>query len=277
MLLKNNINPSNSPLGQKSNYVDTYNPELLFAIPRKIKREELGILDQLPFAGYDIWNAFEISWLNTKGKPEVAIGEFIVPCTSINIFESKSLKLYLNSFNGTKYDSISTATKIIKQDLSRSTGDKVKVTMLHLNKVINNIQRSFQARSLDDQDIECTEYVTNPSLLTTSNQYTEEELYSDLLKSNCLITKQPDWGSVYIKYEGKKIDHAGLLRYIVSFRNHNEFHEQCIERMFIDIIQQCKPKRLTIHGRYTRRGGIDINPVRSTHNYHVNNCRLIRQ
>lgn len=267
---------NNSPLGKETKYKSDYDPHLLFPIPRQPKREEIGIKN-LPFTGHDIWNAYEVSWLNNKGKPIAAIAIITVPCTSPNIFESKSAKLYLNSFNSSRFNSIEEVRSILAKDLSAATGSEVKVELNKLSDSSPEIHNGFEAKLLDDQDIECTEYHTNPRLLKTHAEHASETLYSDLLKSNCLITNQPDWGSVYIKYTGKKIDHESLLRYIVSFRDHNEFHEQCVERIFQDIMKQCHPEELTVYARYTRRGGLDINPFRTNCNENLNNIRLVRQ
>jgi 7-cyano-7-deazaguanine reductase len=218
--------------------------------------------------------------LNGKGKPVVAIAEIVYDCHSPNIIESKSLKLYFNSFNNTKFNSAEAVETLIKNDLKRRVGDEVLVRLYLLNQDVNvTLQKHFDGESLDDLDIECSVYLVDPSFLHVGDQEVRESLYSDLLKSNCLVTNQPDWGSVQITYSGKKIDREGILKYLISFRNHNEFHEQCIERIFMDIMQYCQPNQLTVYGRYTRRGGLDINPYRSTEPYvfEDKNSRLIRQ
>ena len=268
-------------LGKKSEYEAHYNADKLFPIPREGKRLEIGINpDQLPFWGYDSWNHYEVSWLNAKGKPIVAVAEIVYDCHSPNIIESKSLKLYFNTFNNTQFDSVAEVERTIINDLSQSLKSEVFVTIHQLgtSKTIG-LQNSFDGESIDSLDIACSVYSVDPSFLTVDDDLVEETLYSDLLKSNCLVTYQPDWGSVQISYKGPKINREGLLRYIVSFRNHNEFHEQCIERIFVDIMTQCKPQELTVYGRYTRRGGLDINPYRSTINPDLNakNIRLARQ
>lgn len=272
-----NNNLANAPLGKKSAYISEYQPDLLFPIPRQLKRDEINIHGELPFVGADIWNGYEISWLNNKGKPQVAIGEFIVPCTSPNLIESKSFKLYLNSFNNSKFESIEVVSNIMQQDLSQAAGAQVSVKLFLLNKASTTLQSHFEGICLDTLDITCDTYTTNPAFLTTENQIVTETLYSDLLKSNCLVTRQPDWGSVMISYSGKKISHEGLLKYIISFRNHDEFHEQCVERIFVDIMQYCAPETLTVYARYTRRGGLDINPWRGTEQLDTAITRLTRQ
>ncbi|VVC76861.1 NADPH-dependent 7-cyano-7-deazaguanine reductase [Aquicella siphonis] len=269
---------TNAPLGKSSGYISTYQPDLLFPIPRQSKREEIGITGALPFQGQDIWNAFEVSWLNQKGKPAVAAAEFIFPCDSPRLVESKSFKLYLNSLNNTSFESIAMVEKTLGKDLSSAAGASVGVRLIPLALASDQIARQFSGTCLDEMDIECDTYHTRPEYLDTENDIVTETLYSDLLKSNCLVTGQPDWGSVQITYTGKKINHAGLLRYIVSFRNHDEFHEQCVERIFMDILRRCQPDRLLVYARYTRRGGLDINPYRA--NYFIpamENLRLVRQ
>ncbi|WP_233586626.1 NADPH-dependent 7-cyano-7-deazaguanine reductase QueF [Legionella sp. km772] len=267
-------------LGEKSEYQSQYNPEKIFPIPRARKRMEIGIDPQhVPFNGFDLWNHYEVSWLNEKGKPMVATAEIIYDCHSPNIIESKSLKLYFNTLNNTHFKSLNEVEKIVTKDLSASLQSDVLVRINALGGPSPvPVQDSFIGECIDHLDISCSIYSVEPSFLTTSSTEVEETLYSDLLKSNCLVTFQPDWGSVWIQYKGPKIDREGLLRYIVSFRNHNEFHEQCIERIFIDIKNRCQPTELTVYGRYTRRGGLDINPYRTTHSVkEITNIRLPRQ
>lgn len=270
-----------SMLGKKTGYESTYNPKLLYQIPRAGKRLEIGIdPDALPFVGFDCWNHYEVSWLNNKGKPQVAIAEIIYDCHSPYIVESKSLKLYFNSFNNTKIKSIDELQHIIKKDLEEIIAMPVEVIIHEFSTIkATPIHAHLDGECIDNLDISCDTYMVEPNYLITENAQVTETLYSDLLKSNCLVTNQPDWGSVQISYTGNKINREGLLKYIVSFRNHNEFHEQCIERIFADIMKQCKPTALTVYGRYTRRGGLDINPYRSTKqaDYEELNIRLIRQ
>lgn len=258
---------NNAPLGKQSSYISTYTPELLFSIPRAEKRKEIGINGaELPFVGEDLWNAYEISWLDKKGKPEVAIGQFIIPCDSPNIIESKSLKLYLNSFNQTKFSSMDEVSSMIAKDLSQYTGKPVEVTLFHVDKHPFVIKEP-SGICLDKLDIECETYLPDICLLKTEKQDVEETLYSNLLKSNCLVTGQPDWGSIIIHYAGKQINHASLLKYIISLRNHPEFHEQCVERIYLSIMKKCRPLKLLVKALYTRRGGIDINPSRQSNNF----------
>jgi len=264
-----------SPLGKKSTYQDTYSPELLFPIPRKQKRTEMGIGDPLPFTGVDIWNAYELSWLNPKGKPEIAMAEFHFPCTSPNIIESKSFKLYLNSLNQTKFENAKHLQKVLENDLSKASGASVKAILKFSDDVC--FMQMPSGICVDKLDISTDCYHPDKNLLKTSSGTNEEQIYSHLLKSNCLVTGQPDWGGIWIHYLGPKIDHESFLKYIISFRNHNEFHEQCVERIFMDLLTQCQPKKLTVYGRYTRRGGLDINPFRTNFDALPDNNPWFRQ
>ncbi len=269
-----------SPLGKATEYQSHYAPELLYPIPRQLKRNELGITDDaLPFVGEDLWNAYELSWLNEKGKPVVAVGTFRVPADSPNLIESKSFKLYLNSFNQTIFASLEMVSTTMARDLSAAAGRPVEVALESLSASPRASIGIPAGILLDELDIACERYQPTPELLAAlPGETVEETLYSHLLKSNCLVTGQPDWAMVVIRYRGKPIDRAGLLRYIVSFRNHNEFHEQCVERIFTDIKQHCQPEALAVHARYTRRGGLDINPFRSSGDYAPpDNTREIRQ
>jgi 7-cyano-7-deazaguanine reductase len=275
-----NLTPEQSELGKKAEYDPHYNPDKLFPIPRKGKRDEIGVPDNLPFFGFDLWNHYEVSWLNEKGKPIVALAEISYGCETPCIIESKSMKLYFNSFNNTNFKDEHTVEAIVKKDLEERVGGTVFVKISPLSNLSDNkLFVGFNGECIDELDIECSSYEVKPSLLTPEEELVEETLFSNLLKSNCLVTNQPDWGSVQISYKGKKINRKGLLQYIVSFRNHNEFHEQCIERIFMDIMNYCKPEELTVYGRYTRRGGLDINPYRSTKNISKStlNTRLYRQ
>lgn len=257
--------PSSSPLGKPSVYSAQYDPSLLFSIPRQYKRDELGLSGTLPFFGMDIWNAYELSWLNMRGKPQVAIARFMVPADSPCIIESKSLKLYLNSFNQTKLGGTEALIELLQIDLSAGFGAPVQITLTAPDTFASVSMSELTGLSLDRLDIEVDEYLPDANLLSANHDEApiEEQLVSHLLKSNCLVTGQPDWASVQIHYVGAPIDHEGLLRYIIGFREHHEFHEQCVERIFTDILRQCKPQKLAVYARYTRRGGLDINPWRS--------------
>jgi 7-cyano-7-deazaguanine reductase len=257
--------PEASPLGKPVAYQGNYAPALLFPIARAPKREEIGVRGQLPFFGVDIWNAYEVSWLNLRGKPQVAIATFTVPADSPNIVESKSFKLYLNSFNQTRLADPAALSGLLQTDLSTAFGAPVHVK-LTLPEAFGEVRMGgLEGLLLDRLDIEVNEYRPNPALLTANHAeaIVEETLVSHLLKSNCLVTGQPDWGSVQIRYVGAQMDQEGLLQYLIGFRDHDEFHEQCVERIFMDILRQCRPQKLAVYARYTRRGGLDINPWRS--------------
>jgi 7-cyano-7-deazaguanine reductase len=264
-------------LGKATEYKEIYTPDLLQAVPRSMNRVELNLTAQLPFSGTDRWNGYELSWLNSKGKPQVAIMRCEVPASSANLIESKSFKLYLNSFNQSHFDSIESVTGALTKDLSQCAEEQVKVVLFKPAEFSQMKIAGFEADSIDDLDIEVKDYQLDTTYLTVSGDEVEETLTSDLLKSNCLITNQPDWGSVFIRYQGKQINREGLLRYLISFRQHNEFHEQCVERIFCDIMTNCKPNKLSVYARYTRRGGLDINPFRSNFEQIYPELRLARQ
>ena len=264
--------PEQSQLGKASAYADQYDATLLFPIPRAQKRAELGITGDAPFFGADLWTAYEVSWLNARGKPQVALAHITVPCESPNIVESKSFKLYLNSFNNSRFTSTEEVRDAIRADVSEAVwrgSDQPRTIGLKLvlaEAFEQERMGELEGVLLDRLDIECDQYTPAPELLKADHGQipVSEDLVSHLLKSNCLVTGQPDWGSVQISYSGPQIDQEGLLKYIISFRNHNEFHEQCVERIFMDIWARCKPIKLSVYARYTRRGGLDINPLRTS-------------
>lgn len=267
-------------LGQATEYAEKYDSTLLQAVPRRLNRDELGITAQQPFSvGADIWTAYEISWLNEKGVPQVAIADVEIDYRSENLIESKSFKLYLNSFNQSKFCSFDEVQRIMQRDLQDCAQGEVKVRLNFLSFYQHAVIAELQGECIDQQDIEIHDYAFNPALLEncTGDLVVEETLVSHLLKSNCLITSQPDWGSIRIHYAGKQINREKLLRYIVSFRQHNEFHEQCVERIFCDLMRFAQPEKLTVYARYTRRGGLDINPFRSNFEAVPQNLRLARQ
>jgi len=257
--------PDQSPLGKSSAYQSQYAPELLFPIARQQKRDELGLSGTLPFFGVDIWNAYELSWLNMRGKPQVAIATVTAPADSPNIIESKSFKLYLNSFNQTRLAGPDALLALLRDDLSNGFGAPVHVTLTHPEEFGGIRMGELDGTLLDRLDIEVDDYSPAPQLLKARHEdaAVEETLVSHLLKSNCLVTGQPDWGTVQIRYVGPQIDQEGLLKYLIGFREHNEFHEQCVERIFMDVLRQCQPSKLAVYARYTRRGGLDINPWRA--------------
>ena len=265
--------PDQSLLGKVVGYADQYDASLLYPLARAAQRAEIGINGQPVFLGADVWTAYELSWLNLRGKPQVAMGRFIVPCETTHLVESKSLKLYLNSFNNTQFASIEEVKKTMQQDLSAAVWhggaiqSAVGVQLLTPEQFGAEKIHELQGVNLDRLDLDCTHFQPAPELLSAAlhEQPVTETLCSHLLKSNCLVTGQPDWGSLSISYSGAQIEQAGLLQYIVSFRNHNEFHEHCVERIYMDILTRCKPTKLSVQARYTRRGGVDINPWRSSH------------
>ncbi len=265
--------PDQSLLGKVVGYADQYDASLLYPLARAAQRTEIGITGQPVFLGADVWTAYELSWLNLRGKPQVAMGRLIVPCESTHLVESKSLKLYLNSFNNSRFSSMDEVKKTMQQDLSAAVWHggamqaAVGVQLLTPEQFGAEKIHEMDGVNLDRLDMDCSVYQPAPELLNAAleEKPVTETLTSHLLKSNCLVTGQPDWGSVSISYSGPQIDQAGLLQYFVSFRNHNEFHEHCVERMYMDIMARCQPTKLSVQARYTRRGGVDINPWRSSH------------
>jgi len=272
--------PDDLSLGKQVDYEFEYNPGLLQGVPRSLSRDTLNLAGSgLPFDGIDTWTGYELSWLNLKGKPNVAILECHVPITSENLIESKSFKLYLNSFNQTKFASAEDVRQVLQADLSACAGETIEVKLI-LPEQFTSLQfKEFEGTLLDSLDVEIEQYSPNTQFLALAKSGAEvkETLISHLLKSNCLITSQPDWASIQIRYEGKAIEHEGLLKYLISFRQHNEFHEQCVERIYNDIMQHCQPDKLTVCARYTRRGGLDINPFRSNYEAPYANHRQARQ
>lgn len=275
--MKKEENKKNIPLGDKVTHSRTYNPDHLFPVKRAMARNEIGITHELPFTGYDIWNAYEISWLDMKGKPMVAMGEIIFPCMTQNIVESKSLKLYLNSFNQSSFESLEQVISIMEKDLSHCVEGDVSINF-RLPPMFGNVKIAPPVgECIDDLDIDIKKYHIDPSFLLTGEETVEKSLYSNLLRTNCPVTQQPDWGSVIIEYSGREIDRKGLLTYIVSYREHTGFHENCVEHIFMDIMERCCPEKLSVYARFTRRGGIDINPFRSNCNVRYDNIRFARQ
>ncbi|EMR7683922.1 NADPH-dependent 7-cyano-7-deazaguanine reductase QueF [Yersinia enterocolitica] len=267
-------------LGKPTAYCDHYDVTLLQAVPRSMNREPLGLYpDNLPFHGADIWTLYELSWLNSKGLPQVAVGEISLNADSVNLIESKSFKLYLNSFNQTAFTDWESVRTTLQQDLSACAQGEVSVTLYRLDEMTHQPIADFSGECLDEQDICIDSYEFNADYLqgAAGKNRVTESLVSHLLKSNCLITHQPDWGSVQISYSGPQINREALLRYLISFRHHNEFHEQCVERIFNDIMRFCQPETLSVYARYTRRGGLDINPWRSNTDFVPLAGRLARQ
>jgi 7-cyano-7-deazaguanine reductase len=244
-------------------YKDRYDPRLLSPIARQPQREEIGIGTPLPFWGTDIWTAYELSWINSQGKPQIAIAALYFPADSPRLIESKSLKHYLNSLNQASFENAHSAQKILEQDLSRASGSPVEVLLKSPEVFGQERIEELPGESLDRLEVDIRDYRVNPDFLETGDRVVEETLVSNLLKTNCPITGQPDWAAIQIRYRGPRMERAGLLRYLVSYRQHQDFHENCVERIFMDLRRRCRPEKLTVYARYTRRGGIDINPFRT--------------
>ncbi|MBU1285097.1 MAG: NADPH-dependent 7-cyano-7-deazaguanine reductase QueF [Gammaproteobacteria bacterium] len=269
-----------SPLGKSSEYIATYTPSLLFPIPRAAKWAELGLsAETLPYQGVDFWNCFELSWLLPSGKPVVAMGEFAIPADTPNIIESKSFKLYLNSLNQSVFSSADELVTVLVRDLSAAAGKPVGVRVRSLAEVTADGVQAAPGICIDELDVAISNYAQpQPELLRCdAARVVDESLHSHLLKSNCPVTGQPDWGTLVVEYRGLALDHASLLAYLVSFRQHADFHEQCVERIFLDLQRLLKPEHLTVYARYVRRGGLDINPYRSSGPISPDNQRLVRQ
>ncbi len=273
------MNLDDLELGKLSGYPSVYMPSLLQAIPRSATRDSLFMLAEvLPFTGVDIWNAFELSWLNPRGKPQVAMAEIRFPCTTPALIESKSLKLYLNSFAGTKFGSEDEVRETMESDLSVNAESAVEVRLMSLAEANSVAIKEPEGECLDTLDIDVSCYETDASLISVElGRQSEETLYSSLFRSVCPVTGQPDWATVQIQYSGRHIKHDSLLRYLVSFREHPGFHEQCVEQIFMDLMQAAAPDKLTVNARFLRRGGLDINPVRTNQELVADNARLIRQ
>ena len=286
MINKNPVQtPEQSQLGKATAYPDQYAPQTLFPIARQPQRSELGMTAgaALPFTGADLWTGYELSWLNPRGKPQVALVQVTVPCETPCIVESKSFKLYLNSFSNSRFVSADAVRQRISEDVGVSVWQPVAsvsqqapggappptvgVRLVLPEQFAAQSVQELEGLSLDRLDVECSDYQPAPHWLRadTAESAVTETLTSHLLRSNCPVTQQPDWGDIQISYSGAPIDQEGLLRYIVSLRNHNGFHEHCVERIFMDILRHCRPSRLTVYARYTRRGGLDINPLRTNH------------
>jgi 7-cyano-7-deazaguanine reductase len=255
--------PEDSPLGKPAAYRDRYDPGLLFPLERAPQRGALGLGGTLPFSGADLWTAYELSWLDARGKPEVAIARLDVPAESPCIVESKSMKLYLNAFSQSPFDSAAAVERTLAADLGRGFGAPVAVELIGARAFARLRLAELSGEVIDDLAIEVHDYSPRPDLLAASGPAVEEALVSHLFKSNCPVTGQPDWGSVQVRYRGPRIDRAGLLRYLVSFRQHAGLHEHCVERIFVELRERCRTEKLTVYARFTRRGGIDINPFRS--------------
>lgn len=257
-----------SPLGRVATYPEHYDATLLFPLLRAENRVDLGLEadDALPFVGEDEWHGFELSWLNARGKPVVAVGRFRLPADAPNLIESKSFKLYLNSFNQSRFASADDVAATLERDLTQTTGGRVGVDLLDVDDPALT-PRTLPGECIDALDIEVNDYSPSADYLRAAAEgaeIVEETLHSHLLKSNCPITGQPDWGSVMVRYKGPRLDREGLLRYLIGFRQHQGFHEHCVEQIFTDLMRQAAPSELLVLARYVRRGGLDISPWRAT-------------
>jgi 7-cyano-7-deazaguanine reductase len=269
---------NDAPLGRKIGHAPHYHPGHLFPISRKEGRKSLDIEARLPFYGVDIWNAYEVSWLDSRGKPEIGMLEIRFPCHTEKLIESKSLKLYLNSFNQTRFFSAEAVVSFIKSDLSEASGGRVSVLLIAASEFHRKSISSLpKAVCIDEVPIEIDRYQVTPDFLAARGSRVEERLFSRLLRTKCPVTGQPDWADLFIAYSGPQIDPQGLLRYVVSFREHAGFHENCVEQIYMDILRRCKPEKLSVYARFTRRGGIDINPFRASFHGIPDNMRCARQ
>ena len=266
------------PLGKATPYPDQYAPDTLCRIDRAENRRRIGLGPALPFSGVDIWNAWDLTWLGEDGKPQTATAEIRIPADSPGIVESKSMKLYLGSFAMSGYASADAVRDLVESDLANCVGAAVSVRIDTLDSTRARGLQRLPGESLDRISAECGTWEVDPTLLRAdSEEIVSEDLYSDALRSLCPVTGQPDLGSLLVSYEGPKIDRASLLRYVVSYRRHQDFQENCVERMFVDLLDRCAPHKLTVYARYQRRGGLDINPFRSNFEAGARNLRLWRQ
>ena len=258
-----------NPMVKETSYPNSFDPSVLVPLPRSVNRTLLGLSESLPFVGQDVWYAYELSWLNTQGLPIVAIGRFTFPYDSPSLIESKSFKLFLSSLNQEKFNSKQEVVDLLSVHLSKCSGSDLTIDLFDLNAAAVVIH-SPQTICIDNLDVNINDYHPNSVLLhSDTNNIVEENLYSDLFKSNCPTTGQPDWGSMNIGYKGPTISREGLLAYLVSYRLHSDYHENCVEKIFVDIQEKCKPEILTVQANFLRRGGLDINPIRSTHNRYI--------
>ncbi|HUH94192.1 MAG TPA: NADPH-dependent 7-cyano-7-deazaguanine reductase QueF [Casimicrobiaceae bacterium] len=256
------ITSASSALGKPTDYPERYDPALLFTMPRAPQREALGIEGAPPFTGSDFWTAYEITWLDARGKPQLAVGRFEVPAASPRIVESKSLKLYLGSFASEKLDRRELARRV-QSDLAKACDAAVTVELAPVTADLAAEPASPPGESLDDLELDADRYEPEPTLLEAAGPDVEETVHSALFRSRCPVTGQPDYGDVLVRYRGPRIDRSGLLRYLISYRRHPAFHESCVEQMFVDVLERCSPRELTVYARFLRRGGIEINPFRS--------------
>jgi len=265
-------NLHNSPLGKAQQYPDQYDPSLLYAVPRAVGRTPLGLESNLPFVGVDIWNIYELSWLGPSGRPVMAMAELRVPVNSPCLIESKSMKLYCNSLNMTTFADAAEVQAVLAKDLSVSAGVSVGVQIRDFRGLTTVLAEPL-GLCIDDFPLSKLHAEPCSSVLQCLGETRQEILYSCLFRSRCPVTGQPDWATIIVEYSGRALDPGSLLEYLVSYRRHQSFHEACVEQIYIDIQQHCRPDRLQVTARFTRRGGIDINPVRATHESRWENIR----
>jgi 7-cyano-7-deazaguanine reductase len=266
-------------LGKDSEYITSYDPKVLDFIPRKDSRNKLthNVFNDKSIYGFDIWNAYEFSWLDSRGSPENAVLRIIVPFNSTNICESKSLKIYLGGFAFEKISSIQTLVETIQNDLSKGTNSVVEIQALKIDSQ-ELIPVPTKGYDIDLHELKNPTFEYNNSLLKTGSEHREELLFTNSFRSLCPVTAQPDWATVSVMYKGQEILPEDLRKYLVSFRNHQGFHESCCEIIFEDILTICKPEELGVMCCFTRRGGIDISPIRSnSHTNRLKFCRTVRQ
>ena len=267
-----------APLGHPVSPPDRYAPDVLFAVPRGPQRAALGFGSSLPFTGVDVWTAYELTWLDANGKPQVALATLEFPFDSPSLVESKSMKLYLGSFAQTQHGGLTEVAGAIERDLSRVAGARVGVTLRGPAAFGGQAIRELPGESLDDMAVAFDAYDVTPAFLETRGGAAEETLTTRLFRSVCPVTAQPDIASIQLGYRGPRIDREGLLRYLVSYRCHAGFHEHCVERIFVDVLSRCRCEALTVLARFTRRGGLDINPFRTNAGVaNPDNVRTARQ
>ena len=252
-----------APLGRPAGHPDRYAPSLLYAVPRQPQRAALGLAARLPFTGVDVWTAYELTWLDAMGKPQVALATLEIPAESPSLVESKSMKLYLGSFAQTNFAGMTEVSAAIERDVSAVTGAKVGVTLRGPAAFDAQTIRELAGESLDSLTVPCDTYDVEPGFLEAGGERVEETVTTRLFRSVCPVTSQPDIASVQVAYRGPRLDREGLLRYLVSYRCHAGFHEHCVERIYVDVAARCGCEQLSVLARFTRRGGLDINPFRT--------------
>lgn len=255
---------SDSPLGKAARYPEAYDATLLYPVERAPQREALGVVGEVPFHGADRWTAWELAWLDGSGRPCAGIARFSVPCTSRSVVESKSVKLWLVSLNNARFDGVDALRATLSRDLSGATGAGVDVDVALPDRWSSLARAEPDGASIDDVVPGAFPGVPDPSLLRSGGAPVDETLVTRAFRSLCPVTGQPDYATISIDYRGPAIDRAGLLAYLIGYRHHPGFHEHCVESIYMDVLRACGPQRLTVEARFTRRGGVDINPFRSS-------------